>query len=79
MALATRGKERGVDFELGTSVRRILKGRDRITGVVVERDGEEREIAARAVVIASGGYANSKEWIKKYCGFDLDANPGSRW
>ena len=32
------------------------------------------EIGARAVVIASGGYANNKEWIKKYAGLDLGVN-----
>jgi fumarate reductase flavoprotein subunit len=31
-------------------------------------------VIAKAVIIASGGYANNKEWIKKYSGFDLDIN-----
>ena len=29
---------------------------------------------AKAVIIATGGYANNKEWVKKYSGFDLDIN-----
>jgi fumarate reductase flavoprotein subunit len=73
-ALATAGKEKGVNFELGVSVQRITKEAGNITGVVAERDGEEIEIAAKAVIIASGGYANNKEWIRKYCGFDLNVN-----
>ena len=28
-------------------------------------------MAAKAVVVATGGYANNKEWIKKYTGYDL--------
>ena len=28
-------------------------------------------MAARAVVIATGGYLNNKEWVKKYTGHDL--------
>lgn len=28
----------------------------------------------KAVVIATGGYANNKEWIKKYAGFELGVN-----
>ena len=72
--LATRAKEKGVEIELGTPVQRILKTGNRISGVLVERDGQEREVAAKVVVIGSGGYANNKEWIKKYAGFDLDVN-----
>jgi len=73
-ALATRAKEKGADLRAGASVRRILREGDGVTGVVVEENGEEITVAARAVVIASGGYANNKEWIKKYAGFDLDVN-----
>ena len=67
-ACERRGKEKGVKFELGVSVQRIIKEAGSITGVVVERDGEEIEVASRAVIIASGGYANNKEWIRKYYG-----------
>ena len=41
---------------------------------VVDDDGEEVEVAAKAVVIASGGFANNKEWIKKYTGYELGVN-----
>ena len=73
-ALATIAKENGVDFRLGTPVKRILKERDRISGVVAEQEGEDIQVASKAVIIASGGYANNKEWIRKYAGFDLDVN-----
>jgi fumarate reductase flavoprotein subunit len=73
-ALTTRAKEVGVDLRLGIPVKRISKEGGRIAGVIIERDGEEIEVAAKAVLIASGGYANNKEWIKKYAGFDLDVN-----
>ena len=42
--------------------------------MIVDENGEEATVAAKAVVIASGGYANNKAWIKKYTGFDLDVN-----
>jgi fumarate reductase flavoprotein subunit len=74
-ALAARAKDQGVDIRLGTPVKKILREKDKITGVVAEtEDGEEMTIATEAVVIASGGYANNKDWIKKYAGFDLDVN-----
>ena len=73
-ALAMSAKEKGVDLRLATSVKKILKQGDRITGVVAEEEGRDIQVAAKAVIIASGGYANNKEWIKKYSGFDLGVN-----
>jgi fumarate reductase flavoprotein subunit len=73
-ALTTRAKEKEVDIRLSTPVKRIIKQGAGIAGVVVEENGEERQVSARAVIIASGGYANNKEWIKKYTGFDLGVN-----
>jgi fumarate reductase flavoprotein subunit len=72
--LTTRAKEQGIDIRLATPVKRIVKQGDRITGVIAEMDGEEIQVGARAVIIASGGYANNKDWIKKYTGFDLGVN-----
>ena len=73
-ALATRAKEKGVDLRLVTPAKKILREGERITGVVVEQNGEKIEVKAKAVFVASGGYANNKAWIKKYAGFDLDVN-----
>ncbi len=42
-----------------------------MSGVLVDDNGEEVEVACKAVMIATGGFANNKEWIKKYCGFEL--------
>jgi fumarate reductase flavoprotein subunit len=73
-ALATMAREAGVGLKLGTAVKRIIREGNRVAGVVIERDGEEIEVSAKAVIVGSGGYANNKEWIKKYAGFDLDVN-----
>jgi fumarate reductase flavoprotein subunit len=72
--LAIRIKEKGVDIKLSAPVKRILKQGDLINGVILEEDGEEIQVSAKVVVVASGGYANNKEWIKKYAGLDLDIN-----
>jgi fumarate reductase flavoprotein subunit len=72
--LVMRAKEKGVDIRLGTAVTDLMKTGGRITGLLAEEDGEEREVEAKAVIISSGGYANNKEWIKKYHGFDLGVN-----
>ncbi|NLE11528.1 MAG: FAD-dependent oxidoreductase [Actinobacteria bacterium] len=71
-AMVTEAKHRGVEILPGTPVTALLKEGGRVCGVVVQdEDGGEVEVAARAVVVATGGFANNKEWIKKYTGFDL--------
>ncbi len=70
-SLVLKAKEAGVSIRSAAPVKRILKGKDGLSGIVVELDGRDTEVACKAVVIASGGYANHAEWIKKYTGFDL--------
>ena len=72
--LVTRAKEKGVALHLGLPVKRIIKEGGRVTAVLVEGDSGDVRVNAKAVVVASGGYANNKEWIKKYTGFDLGSN-----
>lgn len=72
--LATRAKDAGVSILPETPAISLSKEGGRITGVKVESEGEEVQVAAKAVVIATGGYANNKEWIKKFTGFDLGVN-----
>lgn len=72
--LATRAKEKSADVRLGAPVKKILMKGHCVGGVIAEEEGEEIEVATKAAVVATGGYANNKEWIKKYGGFDLDVN-----
>ncbi len=73
-ALAQRAKEKGVQLRTAAPAKEIVRKSGRISGVVAEEDGQAVETACRAVVIASGGYAENKEWIRKYTGFDLGVN-----
>jgi len=70
-ALTERAKEKGVDLKTATPVTAIIRRDGRIVGVTAEADSDAIEVAARAVVVASGGYANNRDWIKKYCGLEL--------
>jgi fumarate reductase flavoprotein subunit len=70
-ALATRAKARGVDVRLSCPVTQLLKTSGAATGALVEQDGDEVELRAPAVVVASGGYLSNKEWVKKFTGFEL--------
>jgi fumarate reductase flavoprotein subunit len=70
-ALATRAKGAGVQLFPGTPVVALSKTGGGLAGVVVDDDGTEVEVAARAVVIATGGFLNNKAWVKKYAGYEL--------
>lgn len=72
--LATRAREAGVIIKTGMPVTQIAKSGDKIVGVVVEGEEDDIQVQAKAVVIASGGYLNNKEWVKKYTGFEVGVN-----
>lgn len=72
--LVTRAKELDIVIKTAAPVKSILKEGNRIIGVIAEENNEDIRIGAKAVFIGSGGYANNKQWIKKYTGFELDVN-----
>lgn len=72
--LAARVKEEGSDIKLGTPVKKIIREDRKITGIIAEKGGKGITVKAMAVIIATGGYANNREWVKKYSGLDLDVN-----
>lgn len=73
-SLIMAAKNLGVEIKASTPVTRILKQGGVVSGVLVDDNGEEVQVATKFVVVATGGYANNKEWIKKYSGFELDVD-----
>jgi fumarate reductase flavoprotein subunit len=74
-ALAGACRQQGVDVRVSSPVVDVLVGGDgSLRGVRIKAGGAFGEISCRALVIASGGYANNRAWIKKYTGFDLGEN-----
>jgi fumarate reductase flavoprotein subunit len=71
-ALTVRARELGVTIKTSSAVKQILLEGGRIAGVIAEENGEELRIDASMVMVASGGYANNPEWIKRYSGLDLN-------
>ena len=70
--LRGKAEEKGVEIRLSTPVKKLIKEGDRIDGVMTEdKSGETIRVNAKAVIIASGGYLNNKEMLKKYGGFEL--------
>ena len=69
--LTDRAKEMGVKILLQTPAQKVLKSEGRITGVLAEdRNGEVVEAHARAVIIATGGFGDSPEMIKRFTGYE---------
>jgi fumarate reductase flavoprotein subunit len=70
--LTDRAKELGVQMFLRTPVKKILKKENRAAGVIAEDNtGEEIQANAKAVIIATGGFGDNPEMIKKYTGYEL--------
>jgi fumarate reductase flavoprotein subunit len=60
--------EKGIRVLLQTPARSLVMENGRVAGVVAEdKKGGVIHITCKTVVIASGGYQDNKEWLKKYC------------
>jgi fumarate reductase flavoprotein subunit len=67
-ALIQSAGELGIKMLLNTSGKRILRGaKGKVTGVVAVKDGKDLEIKTRSVIIATGGFGDNRELLKKYC------------
>ena len=65
--LIAEAKDRGVEFMTETAAKRLVQDETgRVTAVVVEKGGEQREIQAKAVMIATGTITRNEELQKKY-------------
>jgi fumarate reductase flavoprotein subunit len=69
--MTDRAKTLGVQIFLQTPVKKILKEENRMVGVAAEdRSGEEIQASSRAVIIATGGFGDNPEMIKKYTEYE---------
>lgn len=66
--LEADARRRGVDVFLSTAATKILRGTNgKIEGVIAkDADGQEVKLGAKAIVVASGGYAASPAMLNKY-------------
>lgn len=70
--MAQRAEELGVDMHMKTPAVKILKENGVIVGVIAreEETGEEIQVSANAVIVATGGFGDNPEWIKKYTEYE---------
>lgn len=69
--LTDKAKEMGVRIFLQMPAKKILKSEGCIAGVVAEdRAGEDVEARAKAVIIATGGFGDNPDMIKRFTGYE---------
>lgn len=69
--LMDKARSLGTEFYLRTTVKKIVKTGGMITGLIAEEDsGEALQVSARAVIVATGGFGDNPEMIRKYTGYE---------
>jgi len=66
--LTVAAKKHGIDVWYHARAMALLHDDDGIQGVRVKRDGRTIEVAAKAVVLAAGGFQANPEWRTRYLG-----------
>ena len=61
-------KDAGIDVYYRTRALALRYDGERVTGVRAQKEGRAIEIAAKSVVLASGGFEASPEWRARYLG-----------
>ena len=79
--LTEAAQKRGIGIRYRTRALDLLYDGGRVEGVRVREDDTLRELRARAVVLASGGFEANPEWRARYLGpgWDLAKVRGSRF
>lgn len=74
--LLEQAKDKNISIYYETAVKEVIcENKGPVTGVIVEdNEGRKIKVKARAVIIATGGYANDRELLKTYTGMDLKKN-----
>ena len=69
--MTERAKDLGVDFQFETPVKKIIMEDGAAVGVIaVDKNGEEIEARANAVIICTGGFGDNPEMIKEQTEFE---------
>lgn len=67
-ALFARAERHGIEIRYRHNVVRLLQSSEGVCGVVARTPEGEREISARSVVLAAGGFHANAEWRARYLG-----------
>lgn len=74
LALKEQIVKLGVDVLTEAAATRLIMEAGKCIGAVYEKDGREEQIEAKCVIIATGGFGNNPDMVRKYTGFELYKN-----
>ena len=79
--LTESAKKRGIEIRYAARGLDLLFDGNRVEGVSVRESGEVRELRAKSIVLACGGFEANPEWRTRYLGpgWDLAKVRGSRY
>src|SRR5215470_3981395 len=74
-------EKHGIAVRYGARATALVRGKAGIEGICVVAEGVEETIAARAVVLACGGFESNREWRSRYLGpgWDMAKVRGTRY
>ncbi len=79
-ALTMKAKSLGTQILFQTPAKKIIKEGGRVKGLLAEESsGEEIEAGAKAVIIATGGFGDNPEMIKKHTGYEWGRDLAPFW
>jgi tricarballylate dehydrogenase len=80
-ALYAAGERNGIEVRYECRALELVHGDDGVNGVVVREHGRTAIVAAKSVVLASGGFEANAEWRTRYLGpgWDLAKVRGTRF
>jgi len=69
--LTDRAKaNKNIQIFMETPVKKLIKTGDAVTGLIAQdKSGNEIQVAAKAIIIATGGFSGNPEMIKKYTSY----------
>jgi fumarate reductase flavoprotein subunit len=70
--MTDRAKALGIKIVLQTPVQKLVKKKGQVVGAIAEdQSGGTVEARGKAVIIATGGFGNNLQMVKKHTGFEL--------
>ena len=71
--MLARAEELGVDIRLSTPMTGLVVEDGRVTGVyATDAEGNDIQVNARGVILATGGYASNKELFEEFVGYPYE-------
>lgn len=70
--MTEHAQELGVDIHLETPVQKLICEDGKVCGVIAaDKNGEQIEARAKAVIVGTGGFGDNPEMVKKYIGYEI--------